>query len=231
MHKFQHTTPRRPEYQPHRHNTPEYGNNIEYAEAEDATPPLDKDEIKELMGIVGSLILWGRAIYNTMLTALSDLAAAQAKGNKATQEAAKKPLNSCATYPNPTISFQGIQMALKVHSDASYLSAPKARSRAGGNLFIGKYSDASNPNIHNGTLVYFVSIIKHVVSSAAEAETGTLFINMKEEEVIIKTLEYMGWHQRKPIPIATNNSTAVRIANDTINKRRSKVMDMRFYWY
>ena len=141
------------------------------------------------MRIVGSLILWGRAIYNTLLTALSDLAAAQAKLNKATQEVAKKPLNSCATYPNPTIRFQGIHMALKVHSDASYLSAPKARSRAGGHLFKGKYSDASKANIHNGKLVYVVSIIKHVVSSAAEAEMGDLFINMKEEEVIRKTLE------------------------------------------
>ena len=65
----------------------------------------------------------GGAICNTLVTALSDLATAQSKGTKATQEAEKKLLNYCVSHPNPTIIFQGIQMALKVHSDASYLSA------------------------------------------------------------------------------------------------------------
>ena len=79
----------------------------------------------------------GRATNNTILKALSHLVSAQAKGTKETQEATKKLLNYCATYPNPTIRFQGSQMALKVHSDASYLSSPKSRSRVWGNLFLG----------------------------------------------------------------------------------------------
>ena len=53
MHKFQHITPIRSDHQSHQHNTPEYGKKIQYAEAEDATPSLDKNEIKEVMGIVG----------------------------------------------------------------------------------------------------------------------------------------------------------------------------------
>ena len=65
-----------------------------------------------------------------------------------------------------------------------------------------------------------------MVSSASEAEMGALFINMKEAEVIRTTLEDMGWNQRKQTQIATNNSTAVGIVNDTINQRRSKYMDM-----
>ena len=63
-------------------------------------------------------------------------------------------------------------MVLKVHSDASYLSELKARIQVGGNLFLGNYSDASNPNIQNGTLLAVVSILKHVVSSSLEAEVG-----------------------------------------------------------
>ena len=49
----------------------------------------------------------GRAISNTLLTALSDLAAAQETSTKATQEAAKKLVNYCATYPNPTNYISG----------------------------------------------------------------------------------------------------------------------------
>ena len=43
MQKHQHNTPRRPEHQPHKHNPTEYGKKIQYAESEDATPPLNKD--------------------------------------------------------------------------------------------------------------------------------------------------------------------------------------------
>ena len=62
--------------------------------------------------------MW-RAINNNLLTALSDLEAAQSKVNKSTQGAAKKLPNYSTTHPKATIRFQGRQMALKVHSDAS----------------------------------------------------------------------------------------------------------------
>ena len=81
--------------------------------------------------------------------------------------------------------------------------------------------------MHNGTLLAIALIIKHVVSSAAEVEMGALFINMKEAEVIRTTIEEMGWPQKGPTPIATNNSAAVWIANDTIKQRRSKAIYMR----
>ena len=37
-------------------------------------------------------------------------------------------------------------------------------------------------------------------------------------------------HPQPPTPIVTNNSTASRIANDCVKQKRSKAMDMRFYW-
>ena len=54
--------------------------------------------------------------------------ASHAKGTKATHESEKNLLNYCAMQPNPTIIFQGSQKVIKVHSDASYFSAPKAMS-------------------------------------------------------------------------------------------------------
>jgi hypothetical protein len=112
-------------------------------------------DIKELMGIVG--------FDNTLLMTLSDLASAQSKRTEATQLAARKLLNYCATHPNPKIWYHASDMALKIHSDASYLSAPKARSRVGGHFFLGNYSTSANPNMHNGALFTIAGLIKHVM--------------------------------------------------------------------
>ena len=67
------------------------------------------------------------------------------------------------------------------------------------------------------------------MSSAAEAELGAIFINTKEAVPIRTTLIEMNWPQ-PPTPIQVDNSTAVGIANQTIKKKMSKSMDMRFYW-
>jgi hypothetical protein len=72
-------------------------------------------------------------------------------------------------------------------------------------------------------------ILKHVMSSAAEAELGALFVNGKEATILRQTLEDMGWPQ-PPTPMQTDNSTACGIVNRTIKQQKSRAMDMRFYW-
>ncbi|KAG7349113.1 hypothetical protein IV203_011710 [Nitzschia inconspicua] len=72
-------------------------------------------------------------------------------------------------------------------------------------------------------------ILKEVVSSATEAELAGTFHNGKEACPIRACLEELG-HPQGPTPIVTDNSTAAGIANDTVKQKRSKAMDMRFYW-
>jgi hypothetical protein len=60
-------------------------------------------------------------------------------------------------------------------------------------------------------------VLKHVMSSAAEAETGAVFINAKEGAVLRTTLQALG-HPQPPIPMETDNTTATGHINDTINK-------------
>jgi predicted transposase YdaD len=43
------------------------------------------------------------------------------------------------------------------------------------------------------------------------------------------TLEELG-HPQPATPMVTDNSTAAGIANDTVKQKRSKAIDMRFYW-
>jgi hypothetical protein len=54
----------------------------------------------------------------------------------------------------------------------------------------------------NGAILIVSKVLKHVMSSAAEAEIGAVFINAKEGAVLGTTLE----------------------------EKRTKAMDMRFYW-
>ena len=82
----------------------------------------------------------------------------------------------------------------------------------------------------NGPVHILCQIIGPVCSSAAEAEVGGLFLNGQDGSVIRNTLEEMGYPQAGPTPIQTDNSTAEGIANDTVKIKRSKAMDMRFFW-
>lgn len=67
------------------------------------------------------------------------------------------------------------------------------------------------------------------MSSAAEAEVGGLYINAQAAIPERTTLEVLG-HPQPPTPLRTNNSTADGIINGTIKQKRSKALDMRFYW-
>ena len=60
-------------------------------------------------------------------------------------------------------------MILNVHSDAFYLSAPKARSRAGRYFFLGSIPQDDKLIIINGTIYITCTILKLVAASAAEA--------------------------------------------------------------
>lgn len=118
-------------------------------------------------------------------------------------------------------------MILKIHSDASYLSEPEARSRVGGHYYLGKNN--TDHADRNGVILALTAILRHVASSAAEAEVAALFINGREGAVLRTTLEEMG-HPQPATPIQTDNSTAAGITNANIRQQRSRAMDMRYYW-
>jgi hypothetical protein len=80
---------------------------------------------------------YARAVVdNTMLVALGTISSAMSKGTDATMKAVTHLLNYCATHLNATVRFTKSGMILRIHSDASYLSEPNARSRVGGYFFL-----------------------------------------------------------------------------------------------
>eukprot|EP00804_Cyclotella_cryptica_P022383 CCRYP_015922-RB/>CCRYP_015922-RB protein AED:0.47 eAED:0.47 QI:0/-1/0/1/-1/0/1/0/161 len=101
-----------------------------------------------------------------------------------------------------------------------------ALSRAGGHFFL---SENDKVPRNNGAILTLAQIIKSVMSSAAEAELGALYINAREAIPIQHLLEELG-HTQPPTPIQIDNSTALGIVSNIIQPKRTKAMDMRFHW-
>jgi hypothetical protein len=120
-------------------------------------------------------------------------------------------------------------MQLKIHSDASYLSEPKAKSIIGGYFYLGNKTKSHQKTLSNGPLLCHTTVLKHVVSYVAETDFGALFVNAKEGTVTRTKLAEMG-HNQDATELKTYNTTAYGIINNTVQQKRSKAMYMRFYW-
>jgi hypothetical protein len=234
LQRFSHPTPTKPQHSPHAWKKPSYGDKVQYAPDTDNSPALDAKDTKHVQEILGTLLYYARAVDSTMLTAIGSIATQQASATQATLKAVVHLLNYCATHPEAVVRYHASDMVLHVESDASYLSAAKARSRAAGYHFLSdRPSDPPDPNaappMANGAINVLCTVMREVVASAAEAELAALFHNGKEACPLRITLEELG-HAQPATPIQTDNSTASGIANDTVKQKRSKAIDMRFYW-
>jgi hypothetical protein len=130
LHKFQHPLPKRPQCAPQNWKVPAYCQRVQYAPPPDTAPPSTAAEITWSQAIGGNLLYNAREVDSTLLVPLSTLAS-QVFTTTTTIKAAVHLLNYCSTHPEATISYYASNMQLKIHSDASYLSEPKAKSRIG----------------------------------------------------------------------------------------------------
>jgi hypothetical protein len=96
-------------------------------------------------------------------------------------------------------------MILHIHSDASYLSENEDKIRAGGFFYTGN-TTKNDKKLTNGAILIVSKVLKHVMSSEAEAEIGAVFINAKEGAILMTTLEDLG-HKHPPTPMETDNQT------------------------
>ena len=82
-------------------------------------------ENKFVQQVVGSFLYYARAVDPTILMALSDIATQQNKPTENTKKRVEQLLDYMATHPMTKIRFRASDMILNIHSDASYLSAPR----------------------------------------------------------------------------------------------------------
>jgi hypothetical protein len=147
-------------------------------------------------------------------------------------EVATQLLNYAATHPDAQVTYHASNMILHIHSDASYLSEDKAGSQVGGYYFLNGRDDPSGnrePKL-NGGIHTEGRILRPVMAWAAEVETAALFHNGQEGAAICNILDEMGFKQLGPTPMQCDNTVATGLANDSIKPKRTKAMDMRFYW-
>ena len=81
----------------------------------------------------------------------------------------------------------------------------------------------------NSPIWVLAKAIKNVMASAAEAEVASLFMNAQEAISTRICLIKMG-HPQPVTKMKTDNMTAKGILTGTIKQKRSKAIDMCFYW-
>ena len=226
LQQFGHPMPTKRQDSPYPYTPPKYGQKVQYATKADNTPLLGEADKRFIQRVCGKFLYYGRAVDNTILVAISAIAAQQAKPTMDTMAKTKHLLDYLASQEEAVLTYSASNMVLAVHSDAGYLNEANARSRAGGHFFLSDHS-VHPPN--NGAILNVAQIIKNVMSSAAEAELGALFICAREAVYIRLILKEMG-HPQPPTPIQTDNSTAEGVVNNKIQPKRTKAMDMRFHW-
>jgi hypothetical protein len=222
---FQYAPPAKPQCQLYPHVKPVYGASKQYAVAIDTYPPLSKKNKKHVQEVVGMFLYYAQCVDSTMLTVLGSIATQQANPTKDTMIKVKQFLDYAFTHPDAIVTYQANDVVLAAHSDASYLSEANARSQAGGHFFM----SSNTPRPHNnGAVLTITQIIKAVMSLAANAKIGALYIICREAAPAHHTFEFLG-HPQPPTPIQTNNTTALGIVNNMVIKKL-KAMDMKYHW-
>jgi hypothetical protein len=165
-----------PQHSPHHHIPIKYGPK---GSQQLITPTNHKpipEKTKYIQSIAGSLLYYARVIDFNILTALNDIGTTQSKPTEYTLQECEQLLDYAATYPHIVVRYYASDMVLAIDSDAAYLVLPNAKSRIAGYYYL--TSDLINdaPPI-NAPILMICKTLKHVVSSAAEAETAGVFTN------------------------------------------------------
>ncbi len=150
-------------------------------------------------------LYYARCVDSTMLPALGMLATQQATPTKNTIKKIKQFLDYASTNLDEVVTYHASNMVLAGYSNASYLSKSNAQSRAGGHFFMSSNVELP-PN--NGVVSTILQIIKAVMSLAAKAKVGALFINCREAVPARHVLKFLG-HPQPPTPMQMDNTTAL----------------------
>ena len=229
LQRYKHESPKKPQTSPYPAAPKKYGVGAQDPIEEDTSRSATGEEILKVQQVVGSILYYARAVDMTALMSLSTIATEQAKATGRTIETMEQLLDYMASNPDATMRFRASDMILNIHSDASYLSVSKGRSRASGHFFLGWMPKDGEAIKLNGSIFTLCAILKFVAASAAEAELGALFMCIQEGRIIRLILEELG-HPQPATPIHCDNATAVGITNGTVKMQRSRSMEMRYFY-
>ena len=136
-------------------------------------------------------------------------------------------LDYLSTHPDTAIWYHASDTILAFDTDVSYLSELGDKSCAEDYYYM---TNKGQKDFNNGAIDALSTIIKHVMSSASESETGALYYGCKRAIPYIVTLQEMGHLQSETTPVTTNNNTAHGLTTGTMTSKASKSNGMRFQW-
>jgi hypothetical protein len=104
---------------------------------------LDNKAKRFIHQVWGKFLFLGRVVdsTSTLLCLISTIASQSFKPTEDTMRQTLQLLDYLATQEDAVFSYHASNMVLAVHSNASYLSKPKAQSRAGGHFFLSERTE------------------------------------------------------------------------------------------
>ncbi len=137
LQEYKHSFPGRIQNCPYPPEPKRFGVDAQAPIGIDATAKLDEKGIKRVQQTVGSILYYARAVDMTVLMALSSIAVEQTKATEKTLGRCIQLLDYLASNSEAKVRYHASDMVMIIHSDASYLSETKSRSRACGHFFRG----------------------------------------------------------------------------------------------
>jgi hypothetical protein len=208
---------------PAHYTPPNYGSPGTHTATVDASPPASEADKKRLQCVIGTLLYYSRAVDPSICTALHELGSVQSRPSENDMKKMIRLLGYVSKHRNIAIRFYASNMILQLLSDASYLCRPKARSVYGTYCYFGE------PEWINGPIACASKMIGSVLASVAEAELCGGFKIAQDAVYYRRIANDLGYPQ-PPTLLRMDNTVAIGLAQGTINAKRSKAMDMRFFW-
>ena len=203
-----------------------YGPHSAESLEEDSSPSLDSTRTTRLQAIIGTFLYYARALDITCAYPMAKMSSLP--HTEHTEELAYHFLEYIVAHPDAHVTFHRSNMQLEDHSDASFNCETKGRSRGTGYFYLGHY-DPSKSQPPNGFIDYICVIISVIVASAMEAELAAVFLNAQHALTLVPALEFLG-HRQDPTLIVSDNLVGVNILNGDTMPKRSRSMDIRFFW-
>ena len=160
--------PKRPQQTPYTPAPAVYGRKAQEILEPDKKPFLDAKEKLRVQQVVGSFLYYAQAVDLIILASLSKVASQQAAPTENTVERVNRFLDYTESNPDVLVRLYASDMVLNYHSDTSYLTVTRGRSRTGGHFFLGSIPKDGCPIFLNGAILTNCTISKLVAASAAE---------------------------------------------------------------
>ena len=161
LQKFQHYKPTKPQHSPFQNTKIDYGAKKKYATQSSKAPLLDKKGKRFIQQVCGKLLFLSHVVDSTLLCPISTIAFQSATPIQDTIKKTTQLIDYISTQEEEIITYNASEMILAAHSDARYLSEPKAISRAGRHFFLTNHAEV--PPKH-GAVINIAHIIKKFMS-------------------------------------------------------------------